>query len=190
MKVPYILFYSMERAIEIEKYEELCSEYSKYGSSIVLLKGMAENSYTEKILQINYQLKMNTHILIESHRDMNNSIVDSYFGQISKAVYICKEFKQLESIKLAMKKCRILGIEFAIAFTDVQNENNSDEEQRKKEKSNVVFDDITIREFMKCVSEGENINYFRIGADHSLIYGEETRILEKDNIIGSALFGT
>ncbi len=189
MKVPYILFYSMERAIEIEKYEEVCSEYSKYGSSIVLLKGMEENLYTEKILQINYQLKMNTHILIGSHQDINNSVVDSYFGQISKAIYICKEFKQLESIKLAMKKCRILGIEFAIAFTDAQNENNLGEEQRKKEKANVIFDDITIKEFMKRVSEYENVNYFRIGADNSLIYGEETRILEKDNIIGRVPFG-
>ena len=59
-----------------------------------------------------------------------------------------------------------------------------------KEKANVEFDAITIKEFMKHVSECENVNYFRIGADNTLIYGEETRILEKDNIIGSVPFVT
>ena len=79
MEAPFYLLVKQDQDFNLDKYNDFLKNIAIYGCSHVLLYGKdSEYSETEKLMEINYNNKVNTSIIINFNVCFLEEIIENY----------------------------------------------------------------------------------------------------------------
>ena len=119
MEAPFYLLVKQDQDFNLDKYNDFLKNIAIYGCSHVLLYGKdSDYSETEKLMEINYNNKVNTSIIINFNVCFLEEIIENYFGQISYFFIIINSSEDILRYQKFAEHYNRFGIKFILCMFD------------------------------------------------------------------------